>query len=228
MSAPTSFVRQPRSRLVSPTQRWSPTAFLARRLARIGSLAQGALGRRKAERRTMGAAPPSDGQLLAFAELCRMLERPFALAEIRAAAPAADGGLGVGGILLAAARLGFKARALKPHRHNLAGAPLPFLLVSRVPGEALVATGRVQDHLLLLEPSSGRTTACSLEAVADLAERIVLMKPQSEPAPAGLRDTMFARLRPVLWELGIASVVINLLALATPLFLMTVYNTVTG
>jgi ABC-type protease/lipase transport system fused ATPase/permease subunit len=33
------------------------------------------------------------------------------------------------------------------------------------------------------------------------------------------------RLRPVLWELGIASVVINLLALATPLFLMSVYNT---
>jgi hypothetical protein len=32
----------------------------------------------------------------------------------------------------------------------------------------------------------------------------------------------------VLWELGIASVVINLLALATPIFLMTVYNTVTG
>jgi ABC-type protease/lipase transport system fused ATPase/permease subunit len=36
---------------------------------------------------------------------------------------------------------------------------------------------------------------------------------------------MLRRLRPVLWELGIASVVINLLALATPLFLMTVYNT---
>jgi ABC-type bacteriocin/lantibiotic exporter with double-glycine peptidase domain len=150
------------------------------------------------------------------------------LAEIRAAAPAADGGLGVGGILLAAERLGFKARALKPRRHNLAGAPPPFLVASRVPGEAWLATGRVQDHLLLLEPSSGRTTACSLEAVADLAERIVLVKPLTEPARAGLRDTMFARLRPVLWELGIASVVINLLALATPLFLMTVYNTVTG
>jgi hypothetical protein len=126
-----------------------------------------------------------------------MLERPFALAEIRAAAPAADGALGVGGILLAAGRLGFKARALKPRRHNLAGAPPPFLVVSRVPGEALVATGRVQDHLLLLEPDSGRTTACGLDAVADLAERIVLMRPLSEPRQAALRDTMFARLRPV-------------------------------
>jgi ABC-type bacteriocin/lantibiotic exporter with double-glycine peptidase domain len=34
------------------------------------------------------------------------------------------------------------------------------------------------------------------------------------------------RLRPVLWELGIASIVINVMALATPLFLMTVYNAV--
>jgi HlyB family type I secretion system ABC transporter len=171
--------------------------------------------------------PASDDLILAFAQLCRMLSRPFALAEIRAAAPAAEGTLAVGGILLAAERLGFKARALKPTRHNLAGAPPPFLVAGRVPGEAWLATGRVQDHLVLLEPGSGRTTACGLDAVGDLAERLVLVKPLAEPtAPAGWRDTMFARLRPVLWELGIASVVINLLALATPLFLMTVYNKV--
>ena len=34
------------------------------------------------------------------------------------------------------------------------------------------------------------------------------------------------RLKPILWELGLASVIINLLALATPIFLMTVYNKV--
>ena len=183
MSALTSSVHQPRSHVAFRPRRLSPVAFLARRLARIRSLVQRALGGRGPKRSTTAAAPPSDGQIHAFAQLCR---------------------------------------ALKPRRHNLAGAPPPFLVVSRVPGEAMVATGRVQDHLLLLEPSSGRTTACGLDAVADLAERIVLMRPLSEPRQAGLRDTMFARLRPVLWELGIASVVINLLALATPLFLMTV------
>ena len=135
-----------------------------------------------------GAAPACDDLILAFAQLCRMLARPFALAEIRAAAPADEGALAVGGILLAAERLGFKARALKPSRQNLAGAPPPFLVAGRVPGEAWLATGRVQDHLVLLEPSSGRTTACGLEAVGDLAERIVLVKPLAEPAqrrPAG-------------------------------------------
>jgi ABC-type bacteriocin/lantibiotic exporter with double-glycine peptidase domain len=200
--------------------------LLARQLARIRSRAQRVPGGGMPRSTTAEAAPISDGQILAFAQLCQKLDRPFALAEIRSAAPAADGGIGVGGILLAAERLGFKARALKPRRHNLAEAPPPFLVVGRVPGEAWLVTGRVQDHLLLLEPGSGRTMACSLEAVADLADRIVLVKPLDEPAQAGLRDTMFARLRPVLWELGIASVVINLLALATPLFLMTVYNKV--
>jgi ABC-type bacteriocin/lantibiotic exporter with double-glycine peptidase domain len=132
----------------------------------------------------------------------------------------------VGSILLAAERLGFRARALKATTHNLAGAPTPFLVVGRVPGEAWLARERVGDHLLLVEGGSELARACQIDAVADLAERIVLIKPLIEPGSRGSwRGTMLRRLRPVLWELGIASVVINLLALATPIFLMTVYNT---
>jgi ABC-type bacteriocin/lantibiotic exporter with double-glycine peptidase domain len=194
----------------------------------VGYLAQRMPRRYATRRRSAGAAPDSERLILAFALLCQMVDRGFPVAEIRAAAPATDGAPAIGGILLAAERLGFKARALKPNRHNLAGAPTPFLVAGRVPGDAWLATGRVQDHLLLLEPGSERTTACSLDAVADLADRIVLVKPLAEPTRAGWRDTMLARLRPVLWELGLSSVVINLLALATPLFLMTVYNKVDG
>jgi ABC-type bacteriocin/lantibiotic exporter with double-glycine peptidase domain len=155
-----------------------------------GRLAQRLPGRRATRRPPPGAAPARDNLILAFTQLCRMLDRPFPEAEIRAAAPAADGTLAVGGILLAAERLGFKARALKPSRHNLAGAPIPFLVAGHVPGEAWLAIGRVQDHLLLLEPGSDRTTACSFEAVADLAERIVLVKPLAEPPQAGWRHTI--------------------------------------
>ena len=192
------------------------------------------LTRRLAERRAarlrrkLGAAPAtSDNVTLAFADLCRQLERPFPLAEIRAAAPAIDHKMAVGNILLAAERLGFKARALKASQHNLQAAPAPFLVVGRTSGDAWLARARVHDHLLLLAPGASLPTACSLDAVADLAERIVLIKPRLEPAPQGTwRGTMLRRLRPVLWELGVASVVINLLALATPIFLMTVYNKV--
>lgn len=173
------------------------------------------------------APPPSDNVVLAFAELCRELGRPFPAAEIRAAAPAAEHTMAVGNILLAAERLGFKARALKPSSHNVANAPVPFLVVGRTPGEAWVARERVHDHLVLVEPGGDVATTCGVDVVADLADRIVLAKPLLEPtAQDGWRDTMLRRLRPVLWELGIASVVINLLALATPIFLMTVYNKV--
>ena len=64
------------------------------------------LSRRRPGRVAAPAVTTSDQLILAFAELCRMLDRPFAPAEIRAAAPAADGALGVGSLLLAATRLG--------------------------------------------------------------------------------------------------------------------------
>ena len=120
MSALTSSVRQPRSHVAFRPRRWSPVLFCAATGAHP-VLGAACARRARAQAQCDGRRAPSDGQILAFAQLCRMLDRPFALAEIRAAAPPADGGLGVGGILLAAERLGFKARALKPRRHNLAG-----------------------------------------------------------------------------------------------------------
>ena len=202
-----------------------PLAVLARRWPRSGPARSVRLARRDRAAPPAGV-PASDQLILAFAQLCRMLDRPFALAEIRAAAPAADGAFAVGGILLAAERLGFKARALKPSRHNLAGAPPPFLVAGRVPGEAWLATGRCRiicscssraraDHGV--QPGGGGRSR-GADRAGEAARRA--------RRRTGWRDTMLARLRPVLWELGIASVVINLLALATPLFLMTVYNKV--
>ena len=99
-------------------------------------------------------------------------------------------------------------------------------MVGRLPGEGWLATER-RPIIWCCRAGRRRVAACGFDTVADLAERIVLLKPLAEPAPQpACRDTIMPRLRPVLWELGIASVVINLLALATPLFLMTVYNKV--
>lgn len=133
----------------------------------------------------------------------------------------------VGGLLLAADRLGFKAADVRPSRHDLLDMPLPFLIAGRQPGQGWIASERVGDHLVLLDPDSRRSAACHVDTVADMAHRAVLLKPLPETlVPRRWRDPIMARLRPVFWELGIASVVINLLALATPIFLMTVYNKV--
>ncbi|HEX3210008.1 MAG TPA: peptidase domain-containing ABC transporter [Geminicoccaceae bacterium] len=207
-------------------------ARLARAPRRLTTRWRGSIpGRRLRSSRIEGQTSPPDGPAndslaQAFEQLCRKLGRPFSAAEIRAAAPPSEPGMSLGNLLLASERLGFKAAEFKPDVGSLAQMPPPFLVVGRQPGEGWLAEARIKDHLVVSDSSSGRS-ALHLETVADLALRVVLLKPLVVPAgQRQWRDTIMRRLRPVLWELGLASVVINLLALATPLFLMTVYNKV--
>jgi HlyB family type I secretion system ABC transporter len=171
--------------------------------------------------------PPCDSLARAFEQLCRELGRPFPAAEIRAAAPPTDQGMTLGNLLLAAERLGFKAGEARPDPRSLVQMPTPFLLVGRRPGEGWLVRERRADHLVLHDSGAGGTSALHVDTVADIARHAVLLKALPDPAQRRQwRDSIMRRLRPVLWELGIASVVINLLALATPIFLMTVYNKV--
>jgi ABC-type bacteriocin/lantibiotic exporter with double-glycine peptidase domain len=176
-----------------------------------------------------GEPPPERTLALAFEQLCRQIERPFSATEIRAAAPPDGGSMTLGGVLLAAERLGFKSREVAASPRNLAAMPPPFLLVGRRPGSGWLVRSRTGDHLVVVEPGEDRSSALGLETVADMAARAVLLKPLARPAqPQQWRESILRRLKPVVWELALASVVINLLALATPIFLMTVYNKVSG
>jgi ABC-type bacteriocin/lantibiotic exporter with double-glycine peptidase domain len=104
--------------------------------------------------------------------------------------------------------------------------PTPFLLIGHRPGEGWLVRAPGRDHLVLVDPASGREADTGLQSVADLASGAVLLKPSAGTASRQQwRDPIMRRLRPVRWELGIASIVINVMALATPSFLMTVYNT---
>src|SRR5919106_3960558 len=142
-------------------------------------------------------APPGDSLALAFEQLCAELRRPFSSAEIRAAAPPTEAGLTLGGTLLAAERLGFKARQVKPRRRALAQMPTPFLLIGHRPGEGWLVRARVRDHLVLVDPASRRESVTGLESVADLAWRVVLLKPAAASASRQQwRDPIMRRLRP--------------------------------
>ncbi|HSA80615.1 MAG TPA: ABC transporter transmembrane domain-containing protein, partial [Geminicoccaceae bacterium] len=171
--------------------------------------------------------PPCDSLARAFEQLCRDLGRPFPAAEIRAAAPPTDHGMTLPNLRLAATRLGFKTGEVKPDPKNLARVPIPFLIAGARPGEGWLVRKRIGDHLVLSDPGASGTSVLHVETVADLAQHLIVLKPLAEPVQRRQwRYSIMRRLRPVLWELGIASVVINLLALATPIFLMTVYNKV--
>jgi len=184
----------------------------------------------RANRRTQPdeAGPPASRALFAaFVEICRLVEQPFSVDQIVAAASLDDQRMTPGSLRLAAERLGFVVRNVEPTVGNLETMPTPFLLVGRQPDEAWVVRRRAKDHLLVFDPQSEQTSACALGTVADMAARAVLLKAGRRAAgERRWRDVLLRRVRPVLWEIGIASVVINLLALATPIFLMTVYNKV--
>jgi HlyB family type I secretion system ABC transporter len=186
--------------------------------------------KRKAERRRAGGPaavePGGEGLLAGFEQLCALLEQPFATAEIRAAAAVGAEDMTVAHLLVAAERLGFKVKEVPASRASLAAAPTPFLLLGRL-GESWLVRRRVGDHLVLIAPGSGTTTTCAIESMALAGERAILLKRlHGDARQSRWRAGILRRLRPVLWELGLASAVLNLLALATPIFLMTVYNKV--
>ena len=171
-----------------------------------------------------------DSLLLAFLRLCRQLERPLGEAELRMAAAVPKGGAELARLGQIADRLGLALQHRRASRRALARMPTPFLLIGREPGKAWLVRGRTHDQLVFVEPVRGGTSACTPAAAAKLGARIV--RATASPAHAdgampGLwRSLLQRRTRGALWQIGLASVVINLLALATPLFMMTVYNKV--
>jgi len=168
-----------------------------------------------------------DDLSLAFVQLCSLLKRPYSAAQILAAAPPTLRGSTAGTVRLAATRLGFKTRSVKASADNLARIPPPFLLVGRNAGEGWLVTSRLEDQLELASEDDGDAIFQPIGEICDRSTEILLIKPLVEKtSPENWRAPIMQRLKPILWELGLASVIINLLALATPIFLMTVYNKV--
>lgn len=178
-----------------------------------------------AHERAASAKP--DKLCLAFVQLCKRLKRPYSATQIRAAAPPTIRGSTAGTVRLAAERLGFKSKTVAVTPAHLAEVPPPFLLIGQRPGEGWLVTSRVDDHLELQDPEGGKASLHQIDTVSDLASEIMLFKPLATTSQhQDWRTPIMQRLKPIFWELGLASVIINLLALATPIFLMTVYNKV--
>ncbi len=168
-----------------------------------------------------------DDLCLAFVQLCRILKRPYSSTQILAAAPPTLQGSTAGTVRLAADRLGFKTKSVTASASSLAQVPTPFLLIGQQPGEGWLVTSRIEDRLELAAVHGGESAFHAISDIADGATEILLAKPLVVSQSSGdWRTPIIRRLKPILWELGLASVIINLLALATPIFLMTVYNKV--
>jgi PrtD family type I secretion system ABC transporter len=114
-----------------------------------------------------------------------------------------------------------------------------YVVVEPRQGEVAVRTAKavqaLGDRLVRLQPRAPRAKEPEPEQRPATPRRRLFARPQRAPRAAAKEPSAAKRLdltwlpqrvRGVLWQIGLASVVINLLALATPLFMMTVYNKV--
>ena len=171
-------------------------------------------------------APALDGVLLGFMRLCRELERPVTEAELRASVTLPEAGVDLGCLAKLASGCGVGLSTPLVSALALARRPPAFLILGRQPGQAWMVRSRDRDQLLLVDPAAGTAIPCTLKVAAGFGDRLVRLV-AAVPAGRGFwRSAATRDVRTVLWQIALASVVINLLALATPLFMMTVYNKV--
>jgi ATP-binding cassette, subfamily B, bacterial HlyB/CyaB len=189
------------------------------------------------ERRAVGGATrksnenrrPVDTLFMALMRLAREFDRPVSEADIRAACPVPETGMTVNAFIQAARRLGYRVKRVPFSARGAAQLPTPFVILGGADAGAQVALNR-QDGLLTVSSalSRGETTATFDEAAGGASEAL-LVTPEKATGPNPTWHGMISsRIKSVAKELIAASLLINLFALGSPLFVMTIYNKVIG
>ena len=172
------------------------------------------------------AAPAPDPLLRCVLRLVREFGHTLTEGEIRAAAHIPTTGMTVESIERALPRLGFRAKRMDAGG-DLAAVPLPFILLPA--GRARVMLARDGAVATLYD---GTADAELTAPMAELGEEdcgILLLRPAGAlSADRGWRSQFMRKVRPIMVEVALASLAINILALAWPLFTMTLYNKVIG
>jgi len=181
-----------------------------------------------AERAPEPAAPNT--LVASFARLCAQLDRPLPEAELQSIA---GGGrqADLASLVRLGDRQGLDIKVLPATRLRLETLRAPFLLVGEDGARSWLIRARIKTRLLLVDPLSGTTRPVSAGELEARGARILVPRVRRAAGADGRalwREAVWQRLRPVFLEVGLASVCINLLALAMPLFMMTVYNKVIG
>ena len=196
-------------------------------------------GPSQAEIRSLPAAAGSDDPLLAcLGILTRLLERPTSAEALKAGLPLADGRLTPELAVRAAERAGLTARLVRQPLARISELTLPCVLlledrracvlVGMLPGErAQVVMPEIDDGAieLPLAELADRHTGYALLARPRLRFDRRADQVEGVAGRSWFWGTL-ARAWPIYAEVLLAAVVINLFALASPLFIMNVYDRV--
>jgi ABC-type bacteriocin/lantibiotic exporter with double-glycine peptidase domain len=175
---------------------------------------------------------PIDSLMRALLYVAQQIGRPVSEADVRRLAALPDdgptGGLDEAGFLSAGTRLGLEASALDLGAAPLDELPTPFAIVAASGAAHVVVSGRGEQWTMLdvVEGRVWQTAAHNVRALG--ARALVLRLPVVPGQRLDWHAPLAAKVRPVILKLAGASFLINLLGLATPLFMMLVLNRVVG
>src|SRR5471030_540110 len=171
---------------------------------------------------------PIDSLMRALLYIAQQIGRPISEADARRLAALPDRGLDEAGFLSVGAQLGLEASALDLGAAPLDELPTPFAVVAASGMAHVVVSGR-GEQWTMLDVIEGRVWQTTVQNVKALGARALVLRP---PVVPGRRVDWYAplaaKVRPVILKLAGASFLINLLGLATPLFMMLVLNRVIG
>ena len=171
---------------------------------------------------------PIDSLMRALLYVVQQVGRPVSEADVRRLAAVPAAGLDEAAFLVAGQRLGLDTHALDLTPDRLASLPLPFVLLAAGHPAHVVVAGRA-GQWVVLDVVDGRVWHLTPDEVMALGARALVMSAKL-PDARGARwyAPLWTRVRPVVLKLAAASFAINLLGLATPVFMMVMLNTVVG
>ena len=170
---------------------------------------------------------PIDPLLRALLYIAQQIGRPVGEADVRRLTAVPAAGLDESSFLLAGVRLGLRTYAVDLAATPLEDLPTPFALVGIAGQPACVVVGGDGGQWTVLDVVEGRVWRRATDEVMALGGRALVMceipayeRRQEWYAP------LWASVRPVVLKLVAMSFAVNVLGLATPLFIMLVFNTV--
>src|SRR5882672_3040215 len=171
---------------------------------------------------------PVDSLMRALLYVAQQVGRPVSEADVRRLAAVPASGLDEAAFLVAGTRLGLQAHAVDVLPERLDDLPLPFVLLG--PGQpAHVVVAGSAGLWVVLDVIEGRAWHLSAEEVTALGTRVLVIREKlPDERLSRWYGPLWTRVRPVILRLAAASFLINLLGLATPLFMMLVLNRVVG
>ncbi len=185
-------------------------------------LENGGLGER------LSGGRPIDSLMRALLYVAQQTGRPVSEADVRRLAALPDTLLDERGFLAVGRQLGLQVQVHSLEKVRLEDLPFPLALTSpEMPAHVLVS-GR-GGQFSVLDVIEGRVLQLNETQVRALGTRALSLResPSREPQQPWYAP-FWSRARPVVVKLAVASFLINILGLATPLFMMLVLNRVVG